>query len=78
MEHPDHGLETAQLLKRIPAENARLAKRLYTSSTPHGPAVNCISTSAGDEICNTYQSCRYTHVCTICEGSHPAMRYTQK
>jgi hypothetical protein len=79
---PDHGLETAQLFKWMPADTAYPAKRAHTAGAPHGPANR---SSSGDEICNdynkdtcTYPACRYTHACTICERPHPAKQCSQK
>ena len=79
---PDHGLETAQLFKRMPADNSRPTKRAHTAGAPHGPANR---SSSSEEICNnynkdtcTYPTCRYTHACAICEGPHPATQCCQK
>jgi hypothetical protein len=79
---PDNGLETAQLFKSMPADNARPMKQPHTAGAAYDPA-NCSSSS--DEICNnynkdtcTYPTCRYTHACVICEGPHPATQCSQK
>jgi hypothetical protein len=72
----NHGIETAQCFKCMPANTERPRKRAHTAGAPHGPANH---SSSGDEISNNYtkDSCayptyRYTQASAICEGPHPA------
>jgi len=78
---PDQDLETAQIFKPMPADNAHPTKRAHTVGAPHRQA-NC--SSASNEMSNnynqytrTYLACRCTNACTICEGPHPATQCGQ-
>ena len=78
----DHGRETAQLFKRMPADNAHPTEQAHAAGAPHGPANR---SSSSDEICNnynndtcTYPTSRYTHACATCEGPHLATQCSQK
>ena len=72
---PNHGLETAQLFKRMPADNARPMKRAHTAG--RGCSSDEIWNNYNKDTC-TYPTHRYTHACTICEGPHPATQCSPK